>query len=84
MLDLLNKRNCPVCGGAMECKNSDYENLFHGEEPFLILTWYCTNCGAEYNTRLVLTQTGYEVCAIQAHTNVENDFLDDKFLLKHF
>lgn len=28
MLDLLDKRNCPVCGGMLKCENSDYAKPF--------------------------------------------------------
>ena len=81
MLDLLNKRNCPVCGGMMEFKDSDYENPFHSKALFINATWRCTNCGAEYNAKLELTPNGYEVQDREAHINVEDDFGADKFML---
>ena len=34
MLDLLNKRNCPVYGGMLKCKNSDYAKPFREKELF--------------------------------------------------
>lgn len=46
MLDLLNKRNCPVCGGMLKCENSDFTNHFiekglflngHGNAPIAVL-----------------------------------------------
>lgn len=48
MLDLLDKRNCPVCGGILKCENADFTNHFIEKGLFLNVTWQCTNCGAEY------------------------------------
>lgn len=28
MLNLLDKRNCPVCGGILKCENADFTNHF--------------------------------------------------------
>ena len=76
MLDLLNKRNCPVCGGMMECKKTrhEYENVFS-------VKWYCSNCGAEYTAKLELTPTGYVAQDREAHIDISDDFSADKFML---
>lgn len=34
MLDLLDKRNCPVCGGMLKCENSDYAKPFREKNSF--------------------------------------------------
>lgn len=81
MLDLLDKRNCPVCGGMLKCENSDYTKPFIEKEIFLNVTWQCTNCGAEYTAKLELTPNGYEVQDREANINVEDNFSAEKFML---
>lgn len=81
MLDLLNKRNCPVCGGMLKCKNSDYAKPFREKELFLNMTWQCANCGAEYTAKLELTPDGYEVQDREVNIDAEDNFSAEKFML---
>lgn len=81
MLNLLDKRNCPVCGGILKCENADFTNLFIEKGLFLNVTWQCTNCGAEYTAKLELTSNGYDVQDREAHIDVEDNFSAEKFML---
>ena len=57
MLDLLDKRNCPVCGGMLKCENSDYAKPFREKELFLNVTYKESAIGRSSNP-IMVTSSG--------------------------